>query len=457
MPIDASIPLQVRQPEPVNLLAQYAQVAGIQNAGMQNKLAQVQYENALRQQQDDIATQDAFRGAGNDLTGARNALMAKGLYKPALALDEAERKRRLENAQVDEKTVKTAKERMDAFANLLIPLATDPQPSYDKVMETGRRAQAMGLLQPGGWEDKVPKNAMELPAFIKSLVLSTEQGQKGLAMLLPKINLQDTGGAVTPFNTNTLAGAVGPLAGAAPVAKTATPGELMTDARTRSEGAANRGQAERHFQSNMNAPQYMETDAGLVALPKRLGQGQAPVGTPVTGSNGEPLGKPLKPLPPAVNDAIIGNAQSLYTLDKAIKLIEGKNVDSSKGDEAATGWKGYVPQAILNRVDPAGVDTRAEIADIGSLKIHDRSGAAVTISESPRLMPFIPQVNDPPAVVKRKLTRLKEEAQRMQQALSDTYSKEQGYRPSPVRSSAPPPPPSPDEVNAALNKYAPPK
>ena len=198
--------------------------------------------------------------------------------------------------------------------------------------------------------------------------------------------------------------------------------------------AASRAQADKHFGVTQSAPKYMETDQGIVALPGRLANGQAPVGTPVVDASGVTLGKPLKALPPSVNDAIIGNAQSLYTLNKALALAGGKNVDAAVGDKNATGWKGYVPQALLNRIDGAGVDTRAEIADIGSLKIHDRSGAAVTISESPRLMPFIPQATDSNDVVVKKLTRLKEEAARMQSALSDTYSKDQGYKPSPVLS-----------------------
>lgn len=223
-----------------------------------------------------------------------------------------------------------------------------------------------------------------------------------------------------------------------------TPSEAATDQRGRESNRiaagnlgvaqANLGVSRDRLAFEQNAPQYMETDAGLVALPKKPAVGVAPVGTPVMGADGQPLGKPLKPLPPNVNDAIISNAQSLYTLDKAIKLLGGKNVDSAKGDKEATGWKGYLPQAILNRLDASGVDTRAEIADIGSLKIHDRSGAAVTISESPRLMPFIPSAVDEPAVAARKLTRLFEEAKRMQQGLTDTYSKDQGYKPSPVLS-----------------------
>lgn len=243
---------------------------------------------------------------------------------------------------------------------------------------------------------------------------------------------------------------------AATLAETARGHDLTNAATTRGQdmtaatARAARAQTESHFQAGQAAPQYMETDAGLVALPKRPQAGAPIVGTPVMGPTGEPLSKPLKPLPPAVNDAVIGNAQSLYSLDKAINLLQGKNVDSAKGDSAATGWKGYLPQAVLNRIDESGVDTRAEVADIGSMKIHDRSGAAVTVSESPRLMPFIPLTTDPAGVAIRKLTRLKEEVKRMQQGLSDTYSKDQGYKPSPISARAAPAPAAaaPSRVNS---------
>lgn len=241
MPIDPSIALQVRSPEPVNLLAQYAQVAGIQNAGMQNKLAQFQLDEGMRKRDDEQALRADLSASGGDLAQVRNALIRRGQVKQALEIDAADRKRRLDEAGIDEKTVATALKRLEGFSGLIAPLTQDLQNlTHDKVLETGRRAQAMNLLQPG-WESQIPMNAMELPAFVKSLALSTEQGRKSLEMLLPKVNLQDTGGAVTPFNTNPLAGAVGPLAGATPVAKTNTPGELLTDARTRAEGAANRG------------------------------------------------------------------------------------------------------------------------------------------------------------------------------------------------------------------------
>ena len=255
-----------------------------------------------------------------------------------------------------------------------------------------------------------------------------------------KIEYQANGGQSLPRS-----GITGQMVpGIAPLQHTQSPDSIASIA----SAAAGRAQAEQHFQSGLNAPQYQMTDAGLVMLPKKLEQGEVPIGTPVLSASGVQLGKELKPIPPTVNNALIENAMSLRTLDKAIRLASGQPVDSSKGDVDATGWKGYLPQAILNRIDPSGVDTRAEVADIGSLKIHDRSGAAVTISESPRLMPFIPTAKDDNTTVKRKLTRLFEEAKAMQGMLADTYSKDQGYK-------SPPKLPNPSIFNGGAAPSAP--
>lgn len=139
----------------------------------------------------------------------------------------------------------------------------------------------------------------------------------------------------------------------------------------------------------------------------------------------------LKTLPPAVNSAFLGNDQSLNTLNSTIDLLE-KNPD-------ATGFKGYLPNAILNRVDPEGTTARAGVADIGSLKIHDRSGAAVSASESPRLMPFIPLATDDNATVLKKLKRFRDEVAREQSGLAEIYSQDQGYRPNPIANRTPKP------------------
>lgn len=101
----------------------------------------------------------------------------------------------------------------------------------------------------------------------------------------------------------------------------------------------------------------------------------------------------------ALLTALAENRNRMSVLDSALV-----NLDQYPN---AVGLKGLVPEIALQRLDPAGVNARADIADIGSLVIHDRSGAAVTISEAPRLRPFIPQVTDTPDTVRRKLTRLR--------------------------------------------------
>ena len=155
-------------------------------------------------------------------------------------------------------------------------------------------------------------------------------------------------------------------------------------------------------------------------------------GAPAVIEGFSPPVEKLKPIPPSVNTAIIENQKAGNQLDRAISLLQGKDISGMVGDKNATGYKGYLPTNFLNRIDPQGVSARAEIADIGSLKIHDRSGAAVTVSESPRLMPFIPLTTDDAEAALKKLTRLKLELDTTNEAFKDIYSKEQGYRENPV-------------------------
>ena len=152
----------------------------------------------------------------------------------------------------------------------------------------------------------------------------------------------------------------------------------------------------------------------------------APVveGAPVAGTPFKGKHEGLKQIPANINLAIIKNNQGVQQLSDTIKLLEQ--------NPNATGFKGFVPGAILNRADPEGVDARAGVADIGSLVMHDRSGAAVTAAESPRLVPFIPLITDDNATALKKLKRMKTIIEGEQKGLTETYSKEQGYVPNPV-------------------------
>lgn len=170
-------------------------------------------------------------------------------------------------------------------------------------------------------------------------------------------------------------------------------------------------------------PQLITNEQGVFQLDR---SGNA---VPVTGPDGKPLtGKsPTKALPPTAAKGILENNQNLRRAEQALALIKGKNVGTMTGDKEATGWKGFLPDAILQRVDPEGTDARAMLSDLGSLVIHDRSGAAVTAAEFPRLQPFIPSAKDDPETVKKKLNRFVQVYKQISEDAKNFYS-ESGYK-----------------------------
>ena len=137
--------------------------------------------------------------------------------------------------------------------------------------------------------------------------------------------------------------------------------------------------------------------------------------------------KPTKPMPSAMQTGLLKDVTSYKRAISALNLAMGGKVGSAQGDKEATGLKGYLPEGLLQRIDPAGVDTRAAIADLGSLEIHDRSGAAVTAAEYPRLKPFIPKANDDGPTVQKKLRRF---AEIYKQEIADriNLADQQGYK-----------------------------
>jgi len=131
-------------------------------------------------------------------------------------------------------------------------------------------------------------------------------------------------------------------------------------------------------------------------------------------------GSELKPVPVHAQKAITGAASTLGQINAAIAALEA-NPD-------AVGWKGYTPDPLLNRNDPEGTTARAKIANIGSLKLHERSGAAVTASETPRLKPFIPAITDDYDTALKKLKDMRDIQLAEEEVLKGTYNKDQGFR-----------------------------
>lgn len=136
-----------------------------------------------------------------------------------------------------------------------------------------------------------------------------------------------------------------------------------------------------------------------------------------------PAEQPQAQPPATMASAMLNNAASLRNARIALDLVNQR--PQSFG--LSSGVQNMVP-GLLERTDPDGTAARAAVANLGSLVIHDRSGAAVTAAEFPRLRPFIPQIGDPPDVVKTKLSAFVREYEDMLKDQYSAFGPNSGYR-----------------------------
>ena len=187
------------------------------------------------------------------------------------------------------------------------------------------------------------------------------------------------------------------------------------------------------------ADQYKQAIVGLMAQGNAIKQTVADAAETKAGAGGK-----VKNMPAAQTTAYIGNNATIKAIDDAI-------AEGDKHPEAFGAWQ-YLPHAVTQRMSgekgEEGVTPRAKVADIGSLKIHDRSGAAVTASETPRLLPFIPQVTDKWPAARKKLENLKAHAAMSNQEIMD-YAGQVGYKVPGSVESPPPAKPAADLAAAA--------
>lgn len=80
-----------------------------------------------------------------------------------------------------------------------------------------------------------------------------------------------------------------------------------------------------------------------------------------------------------------------------------------------------VPESIMKGGE-SGVQTRAIIGNISSMKIHDRTGAAAPVGEMERLKPFIPDLRwDSPKAIRDKLASFRLEYNAMLKEIEDGH------------------------------------
>jgi len=241
---------------------------------------------------------------------------------------------------------------------------------------------------------QIPTSPADFPSWQVSMLRGIMSAQENLNSRKP--HFANTGGAIT---------ALDPITGkpVSSVAVTQSPDSIATNATSRANNAATVGATIRG--QNLVDVRTREATAATVGKPFEV---TGPDGNPVlvqqdkTGhilpvQGYSPKAANAAEVPASFNKAYVENRQSSADLDRALDLVS-KNPD-------AFGAKNFVPG--VQRFDGKGIDARAAVANVGSLLIHDRSGAAVTVAEMPRLAPFVPAATDPPETVVKKLKQLK--------------------------------------------------
>ena len=142
MPLDPNIALGVRPMEVANPLAQYAQVAQLQNYQNQDALAQYQLGAAQRAETRDIARMNALAEAGTDEKAIGNALLKSGDIKGYSEFLRASREG--QKALVDMQDIKLKQSR--GFLDSIDPTSPDAPAQYIAWHESNHRDPILGPM-----------------------------------------------------------------------------------------------------------------------------------------------------------------------------------------------------------------------------------------------------------------------------------------------------------------------
>jgi hypothetical protein len=193
---------------------------------------------------------------------------------------------------------------------------------------------------------------------------------------------------------------------------------------SRASAARTRSEMERGMKSGDIVVQ--QAADGTIMLVNKLNG----IARPATAADGVTVmgkGAAGKDIPATASGKIIEGRQALNNIDSAIAAL--------KKNPGAVGISNAVPGAQTVKqlwASPDDIGTRAQVANIGSLVLHDRSGAAVSVSEFPRLAPFIPSPSDTAETATRKLTEMRRIAEDELGLYAEAYSPENGYRPTTI-------------------------
>jgi type II secretory pathway pseudopilin PulG len=288
MALDPNIALGVRQIELPNQLAQYAQLSQIQSAQNQNRMAEMQLQEYARARGEEEGLRNYLAKGDLSTPDARKGLFQFGktgreYIKTLTEQEAAALTAKNVQSQIDEREFGTRKKKLD-FAWSSVGSAPTPQDAIAKINEgvkTGVFDMKTASAELQQLQNMTPEQYQQ---YRVQKVMGILDAKDKLGFMLPKVARQDIGGSIVSIQDNPALPGYGlPIAGAA-IKKTATAGDLLTDARAKENIQISRTKMEREadpvFQQTMAAAK--ETGVAIAkgdvaakqALPKIISDAQ---------------------------------------------------------------------------------------------------------------------------------------------------------------------------------------
>jgi hypothetical protein len=389
MAIDPNISLGVRPIELANPLAQYGQVAQIQNyqnqniaAQNQNALAQYQLGAAQRAETKDIARTNALSQAGTDDTAIANALLRLGdlkgysdFLKSNREMKSAAALQKKHEVETEASQFKLTKDKLNHGYDSLGSSST-PQEAIRKLNEgvtKGYFDMKTATAEAQQLQNMTPEQFRQ---YRIEKVAGLLDAKDKLKNMLPDIRSQDTGSAITPIQNNPMLPGYGqPVQGMAPLAKTKTFADINAEKQTGIAGARLALEREKFNFEQRNPGYELKEDADgnffgvnkrtLQSFPVMIGGGAAPTAAPMVPSAGGMPG-PRMAQPGAVVPAIPGMTSVLDQNMPAVapaaggpRQLVGKGTAMTEAQSKSAMFGAAMNQAngIISKVEKDGTTT----------------------------------------------------------------------------------------------------
>ncbi|CAB5194923.1 hypothetical protein UFOVP173_32 [uncultured Caudovirales phage] len=374
MALDSNIAMGVRGIELQNPLAQYGQIAAIQNAQNQNALAQFQLGSAQRQEQTQNALSESYRNSINPETGqldpkklisnvaqSNAAHMLPDIQAKLLESQTKEATLKKTGVETSEKEFKLAQDKLK-HGWMSMGEASTPQAAIEKLQDGVKQGYfdfATASAEAQKIQNMTPDQYKQ---YRIQKVMGLLDAKDQLGAMLPKVARQEAGGKVVSIQDNPMLPGYGlPVAGM-DITKTATIGEIT--------GQGQLGLAKQKFaweQANPGFELKEAEDGSIVGVNKRTLQafpvtvgGAAPAAPAATPAG---AGMPSARVPAIPGMASVLDQQAPAATATAAKPLMGKGTAMSESQSNAAMFGGAMAQAqnTIKQLEKSGTVKNAVV------------------------------------------------------------------------------------------------